>query len=210
MSGIVGPVPGAPFAAGAQAADRRGRHGEASVSDLMPKYYEQARLGAVYTATQVATGSTIVAANVSPVAAGAAALFCLFNATTTLAAVIIRAVVSTVSGTPGGPFVWTTSAAPHGITASANITPLGNAGFAAGSAMGVISQSALTNSALAKVFRPLGGPAAVAVGVGPYHVAEETAGDIIVLPGTALIIAAAATGTNHVVCCGLTWAEVPV
>jgi len=186
--------------------------GEQIVSQLSGRFYEMAWRGNVFTASQAATGSTIVAANVSPVGAGAAALFTLYNPATNIKnAVLLRTVINGISGTPGGGFVYNVIAPPAGITASANIVPISNNTlYAAQSSVVVISQSALTNSVLAKMFRPLGGPAAVASGAGLYGVTDYPDGDLIVPPGGAVLIAATATGTTHIVCCSFTWAEVPV
>jgi hypothetical protein len=212
IQGTVGQPSTASIAPGTPTTARVGQLGEVIVSEVQGRYYENTYRGNVYTATQAAAGSTIVAANVSPVAAGAAALFCLYNVAGNVKnAVILRTVVSTISGTPGGPLAYNIIAPPAGITAGANVTPINNYTFAAaGSVMRILSQTALTGSVLATVFRSLGGPAAVAAGVGVYSVDEEVAGDIVVPVGGALIIAAAATGTSHIVCCSLTWAEIPI
>ena len=212
IQGTVGQPSTASVAPGTSATVRLAQLGEVAVTEVQGRYYENVYRGNVFTATQAAAGSTIIAANVSPVAAGAAALFCLFNPLGTgKNAVILRTVINTLSGTPGGGFVFNVIASPSGITAAANVTPINNLTFgAAGSLMRIISQSALTTSLLASVFRPIGGPAAIAAGAGQYGVQEETAGDIVVQPGAALIIAASAVGTTHIVCCGMTWAEIPV
>jgi hypothetical protein len=212
VQGNVGQPSTSTIAPGTPATARLGGLADLIVSEVQGRYYENAYRGNVFTASQAAVGSTIIAANVSPVAAAAAALFCLYNvAGNTKNAVILRTIINSISGTPGGGFVFNVIPSPAGITAGGNLTPINNLNFAAaGSQMRVISQSALTGSVLAVMFRAIGGPAAVAAGAGLYGVNEETAVDIIVVPGAALIIAASATGTTHIVTCSMTWAEVPV
>jgi hypothetical protein len=212
MQGNVGQPASQTIASATPVTARLGGLGDLIVTELMGRYYENVYRGNVFTAAQAAVGSTIIAANVSPVAAGAAALFTLYNvAGNTKNAVILRAIINQISGTPGGGLVWNIIPAPSGISAAGNITPINNLNFAAaGSQMRVLSQTALTGSVLATMFRPIGGPAAIALGAGNNATLEETAGDIIVVPGAALVIAATATGTTNVVCCGLTWAEIPV
>ena len=212
IQGTVGPPSTGQIGPGTAANVRLGGLADLVLSELQGRYYENTYRGNTWSAAAAAVGATIIAANASPVGAGAAALFALYNvAGNALNAVIKRVIINTISGTPGGGFVWNVIATPAGITATANVTPINNKTFAAaGSMMRIFSQTALTGSVLSTMFRPIGGPAAIAAGAGLYSVVEETAGDIIVPPGGALIIANTATGTTHVVCCGLTWDEVPV
>jgi hypothetical protein len=212
IQGNVGQPATTTIAAGTPATARLGGLADVIVSEMQGRYYENAYRGNVFTASQAAAGSTIIAANVSPVAGAAAALFTLYNVPgNTKNAVILRTVINSISGTPGGGFVFNVIAPPAGITAAGNVTPINNLNFTAvGSQMRILSQTALTGGAAATMFRAVGGPAAVAAGAGLYGVNEETAGDIIVVPGAALVIAATATGTTHIVTCSLTWAEIPV
>jgi len=212
VQGNVGQPAISTIAPGTPVTARLGGLADLIITELQGRYFENVYRGNVFTASQAAVGSTIITANVSPVAAGAAALFTLYNvAGNTKNAVILRTVINQISGTPGGGLVFNVIPAPCGITAAGNLTPLNNLNFAAaGSQMRILSQTALTGSAAATMFRPIGGPAAIAAGAGVYSVDEETAGDIVVVPGAALIIAATATGTTNIVACSLTWAEVPV
>jgi len=191
---------------------RLGQLADLVVSELQGRYYENTYRGNVYVSSTAAVGTTIVAANNSPVAAGAAAAYALVNpAGNTFNAAVLKIWASTISGTPGGPLALNVITPPSGITAVTTQTPIkANTLTAAGSTMRVIVQSALTGSILAIMFRPLGGPAAIAAGAGVNHVMEDVGGDIIIPPGGALLVCSTATGTNHVVCIGMAWAELPL
>lgn len=119
-------------------------------------------------------------------------------------AYITRVCVATVSGTPGGPFLWNYLAGLALTNAQAGT--IRNAYLdAAGASEGVILpevNTVLSVGALTTNFNQLeaiGGPAAIGAGVGMYHVYEDINGRIAVPPGVALGICADAVGTTHVV-----------
>jgi hypothetical protein len=191
---------------------RLGGMADQIVSQLQGRYYENCYRNNMFALSTIALGTTIVAANVSPVGAAAAPMFAMYNpAGSGKNAVISRIIVNTLSGTPGGPFVLNVIPPNAGITAVANLTAINLATLvAAGSVMRGFVQTALTGGAQSVMLRALGGPGAVAVGAGIYSVAEETAGDLIIPPGGALILAVTATGTTHIAAASFVYTEVPV
>jgi hypothetical protein len=123
---------------------------------------------------------------------------------------ILKIGMSTVSGTPGGPF-YIDVIPPNSGATLAGTAPINNLTLqSAGSAMRGIAAAVPANTVAGVMLRPLGGPAAVAAGAGPYQVDEWIDGGIIVPPGGLLAITAHATGTTHVVSGYITWEEIPI
>jgi len=211
IEGRVGPQV---LSVGAQQPPRLANSGDVVTSDGNGRYYELNYRGYLYTLTTSAAGYTIVATtDISPLPQNTGVpIVGVYNPPTSLVnLVILRVKLSTVSGTPGGPFAWNVIPSPAAIT-NAGVQGRNNKTFAlGGSAVGFNSAQAFTaSSAAATMFRTIGGPAAIAAGASMYHVEEETAGDIIVAPGGFAGVAATAVGTTHVVSASLTWAEIPV
>ena len=122
VQGNVGQPASSTIAPGTPVTARLGGLADLIITELQGRYFENVYRGNVFTASQAAVGSTIIAANVSPVAGGAAALFTLYNVSgNTKNAVILRTVVNQVSGTPGGGLVFNVIPPPCGITAAGNI-----------------------------------------------------------------------------------------
>ena len=127
-------------------------------------------------------------------------------------AVILNAMVATVSGTPAGPYFYNYISGVVPTNAATGTIRSGYLGYSGGSGMvaetGVVltvsggATTALTQLGL------LGGPAAIATGAGMYSVADAVRGQIIVPPGTLFGIMCTAAGTTHVVQSTLTWEEV--
>lgn len=172
---------------------------------------------------------TIAAANVSKSNAGTIQLVNgIYNpvvSATQLAANrwlrIRRAVVATVSGTPGGPFVWNAQSLPVGVTCttaatgairSAKVDTIGAS--AQGSvAVPVVNIAIVRSDAGAAAFTQLGtigGPTAVAAtGVNETAQDNDPDGLFIVPPGCVFGIAAVAAGTTHLVQSTIWWEELP-
>lgn len=158
---------------------------------------------------------TLAAANASKAALGTAKFINgFFNPLDSgKLAVILNAVVATVSGTPAGPYFYNyfTGVTPtNAATGTIRSAYLGTSG---GSAMVAETGVVLTVSGGATTALiqqgVLGGPAAIAAGAGNYSIADAVRGQIIVPPGTLFGIMALAAGTTHVVQSTLTWEEVP-
>lgn len=189
---------------------RQGLDSEVVVGQAHAAYQEPTLQGQVYTISTALAGITVAAANVSPAAAGTGQpLVGVYNPPGSGKLLVIwKALVATVSGTPGGPFGWNVIKPSAGITAAGTVPTNNKTLDAAGSkAKGFVNQ-ATTSSPAGAMFRVVGGPAAVAAGAGLYGVAEELDGDIVVPEGGFVGIYATAVGTTHVVAASMTWEEV--
>jgi hypothetical protein len=202
-----GPVYGAsgtnvPFTADITGAQR--------VTDAHGRYNEAVRVGNVYT-LQTKSATVTATTDISPLPAttGRALIGIINSATSGWYASILKVGISTISGTPGGPFYF--DVLPAAVT---TLTP-GTAAtnnrtlVTSGSQMIGLSAAVPANTLVGRMLRPIGGPAASAVGAGMYHVDEDVAGSIIVPPGGLLAVTAHAVGTTHIVSLYLTWEEIP-
>ena len=132
-------------------------------------------------------------------------------------AVIDRATITTVSGTPAGGFFWnyiTDVVVNSAATGAPRCTFLSSPTGSAGSAMlpqvnVVVTVLGALTTALTQL-GAIGGPAAIAAGAGVYQVVDEIQGGIIVPPGCLLGIAATGAGTTHIVQSSLMWEEIPL
>ena len=188
---------------------RQGRTGEQIVSDGHSRYQEMTVRNNVYTANT--KSSTVTATtDIAPLPAntGVPQLGIYNPVGSGKNLVILKAGVSTISGTPGGPFYFDVIPPNAGITASGT-NAINNFTFQqTGSVAKVFAHTAITGSVAAITLRPLGGPAAVAAGAGNYQVDEEVAGAIIIPQGGFLGISAHAVGTSHVISAYITWEEI--
>ena len=187
------------------------RDGSAAVSDADGHFSELVLRGQVYTASTVAAGITIAATHVSPLAAGTGTpIVGLFNPVGSgVVLKIMKVRLASVSGTPGGPFVWNVIPAPAGISAAGQ-QGINNKTFVVGGAAKAFVGAAITGSALTTMFGVIGGPAAIAVGAGVNSLESIIDGIIQVQPGCFIGVAATAVGTAHVASAMLTWAEAPI
>jgi hypothetical protein len=195
---------------GAPANTRAGRLGDVIMSELHGRFYETNARGNVYSG--YTSAYTIVATtDISPLPANTGVpIFGILNPTGSGKNIsLISTVFTTTSGTPGGPLWWNFIAGPTGITAATNFTPVNMLTFqSSGSVAKCYSGTAIAGSSAGVALRPLGGPAASAVGAGNYTVYEEEAGALIIAPGNFLGLAATAAGTNHIISVGITWEEI--
>lgn len=219
IEGVVGP-PG-PKSDGVEEALRLCKDLSAGVSHTNGRYYENTSRGKVYTAMTSAAGTTIVAANVTPVAAAAATIISLYNPLNSGVNVqILKAWLNFISGTPGaGAFVYNVA---YGQNITAIQNNLGVAGQGAMSNLpsgqvGVAKtyvQTALTGGVGAQLLlRPFGASlfAAAIAGTTPQlNFLDLVDGDIVLPPGALLSIAAPATGTTVLVVAGIEFQESPL
>jgi len=187
------------------------RDGTAAVADADAHFSELVLRGQVYTAATPAAGITVAATHVSPLAAGTGTpIVGLFNPVGSgVVLKILKARIQSISGTPGGPFVYNVIPAPAGISAAGQ-QGLNNKTFVAGGLAKAFVGSAITGSALATMFGVAGGPSAIALGAGINSVDVVVDGAIHVQPGAFFGLAATAAGTTHIVAAMLTWAESPL
>lgn len=203
----VGPVLGGlgtpvPFTADKTGAQR--------IADAHGRYLDAVLNGNVYT-LQTKSATVTVTTDISPLPAttGRALIGIINPPTSGVNAAILKAGFSTISGTPGGPFY--IDVLPGCLaTLTPGTLPTNNLTLAAtGSKMIGVVAAVPAQSAVARMLRPLGGPAAIAAGAGMHQVDEEIAGLIVVPPGGMLVITAHAVGTTHVVSLYLAWEEIP-
>lgn len=119
--------------------------------------------------------------------------------------------VSTVSGTPGGPFY--IDIVPNFTVAQSltTVTACNNYTFQCGGSVGYgLGAVVPAQPAIAKMLRPLGGTAAIAAGAGLYDVDRDFNGEIVVGPNEFFCITAHATGTTQVLSSSITYEEVEV
>ncbi|WP_345815294.1 hypothetical protein AAGS40_23290 [Paraburkholderia sp. PREW-6R] len=194
---------------------RLSAQGDVVVSELHGRYAESSLNGSNYHASNTGAGVTLVTANALgavPGAGSATPILALANPVNSgVNLVINRAKVLTISGTPGGGFMF-----GYLTSQIANYTGTFTKGVQAstltsGGRAGVIVNAPLSGTTVTvSELRQIGGPAAIITGAGIYTVDEETAGDVIVPPGAIVGIFAQAAGTNHVVKASLSWEEVSV
>lgn len=182
---------------------------EIGVSDIHGRYQEACARDYLYTVN--AKTITLAATHVAPLtAATGTPIVGLYNPTNSAKSLaILKIGISSISGTPGGPFYIDLIAANAGITNFNATNPMSNSTAAtAGSIAKNLTNTAITGGLVGITLRPLGGPAAIAAGAGMYNIDEEVAGAIIIKPGMAIAITCHAAGTTHIVSGYITYEEV--
>jgi hypothetical protein len=206
---------------GSEDAVRLGRDLSVIVSDGHGSNYEACSRGRIFSAMTSAAGTTIVAANVTPVAAAAATILSIYNpASSGVNVEILKTWVNFISGTPGaGAFVYnvafmqniSASSNNQGVAGLSPVPNLPNGGV--GSAKAFV-QTALTGGTGAQILlRPMGISlfAAAIAGTTPVLAFYDPVdGEIVLPPGALLSIAAPAVGTTVLVAAGITFQEVPL
>ena len=190
---------------------RQTRFGAVVGQNSRSKNYEAVVRGRVFTASTATAGTTIVAANAAPPAAAGATILTLYNPLGSgINAVLLRALVGNVSGTPGvGGFQYCVSF-NNKLTATPNSTARCNLLCGASSQCQVFTQTALTAGLVHVNLRAIGVQTfagALAATATNLVFIDQPEGDIVVPPGGLLTIANAATGTTHVVYASFTWEE---
>jgi hypothetical protein len=217
FEGVVGPT--GPRSDGVEEAIRLGKDCSAVVSHGNGRYYEPTSRGKVYTAMTSAAGTTIVAANVTPVAAAAATILSIYNPLNSgVNAQVLKTWLNFISGTPGaGAFVYNVAYGQN-ITAiqnnqgSAGLGAMSNLPSGATGAVKTYVQTALTGGVAAQqLMRPMGASlfAAAIAGTTPaLNFLDLVDGDLVLPPGALLSIAAPAVGTTVLVVAGIEYQEV--
>lgn len=208
----------APVARGVQADARSGAFGQLLIDDFGDgRYSNMAIEGRIFSTAIKAV--TITATHNSPIAAATATPVVGFlnPIGSKRAAVLLRAQLSSVSGTPaGGQAVLN---AIHGVGTSITAagagsifsTLLDSAVSPDGSSMVPYNNTALTglSPVTGREIVLLGGVSAVALGSAANPQAEDLGGLIIAPPNTLVaIMAGTGAGTTWIVNGGLTWAEI--
>jgi hypothetical protein len=195
---------------GALANAALGRNAEPLVSEWQGRYYSQTYRGLVF--SLYSGGITIASTHASPLAAGTGTpIIGLWNPQNSgRNLVILKHGIASVSGTPGGGFVWNYATNQTITQAVSGVIVSNFLGGAAASVVKPFTNAATTGSTVGIAFRLAGyGAAVTAAGsVGANTpIMEEDAGDIIVPQGAYVALAAYAVGTTNVVNAAITWAE---
>lgn len=204
------------LANGSENIGRAGATGEVVTGDAHGRYHEAASRAALYAVSTALTGTTIVAGNVSPIAAAAASILSLYNpANSGVRASILKVIAQSISGTPGaGGLAYNViPAVGLAITATENAVPVASSPSMGRGRCKGFTQTALTGGSVHVLYRPIGPvnfAGALAAGAGQLGWLDEVAGEICLEPGTALSIAAAAAGTTHIVAASIVYEEVPI
>lgn len=177
---------------------RFAKDGSLIVGYGLGRYEEIARRGILLSVSTALAGVTIAADHASPLTANTGqSVAGLFNPISSgYDLVIMRTKLWLVSGTPAGPFGWNVIPANAGITATAVQGRRHDTGILDGPAVGFTGTTALTGSSAGVMLRGFGGQAAIAAGAGINSLEEDNSGDLIVLPG--MFVGLAATGANGV------------
>lgn len=205
---------------------RGGRTGEAILSELHGRFYEQNSRGGVFSG-----GMALTSINASSFTTGTLSASCtpvagVWNPSTAIVNLVILqatlgVTMTALQATGCGPFVWASSVGNTAI--STGNTPLNRKTLvAAGSSakdMTGVALTGLTNALTVKFGSALGGGSAtstafLATQAGPQtqqaSASENIDGSIIVPPGGVLALLATATPVAHSAVSSLIWEEVAV
>jgi hypothetical protein len=200
---------------GAKGTGRAGTEGQFVVSDLTPRYAEACRLGQCFTVATAVAGTTNVAANATPPAAGAATLLTVYNPVGSGKNLeVIKVYAAHLSGTPAAGGLWFATAYNTVITATQNATPIPLLASGGNSVAKGFTQTALTGGLVHTTLRPVancapfaGAIAATTVGL---NCLDEVEGAIVLPPGSALSLASSGTGTTLIVNGAIIYREAPL
>lgn len=224
LQGIAGPQT---FADGAYGEIRLGRLGDAIISELHGRFYEQAYRGNLFSGGMGLTSISNATFTTGTLSASCTPVVGVWNPVGSgVNLVILQAVlgiaITAATNTGGHPFVWATSVGNGVITTGA--APLSRATLqAAGSKAKDMSGAALTGLTTNMVVRQasaLGGGSSAnfsfvgtAVGQattpGGFQV-ENLDGSLIVPPGGVLALLATTTPVAHSAASGIVWEEVQI
>jgi len=197
---------------GAQINMALGRSGEQLVSELHGRYYNLAKRGLLFGFSSASI--TVAATHNSPLAANTGTpIIALWNpANSGKDIVVLKHGVCTVSGQPGGPFVWN-----YGVvtaTAAALSTPVSaRFGQSPAGSIAQVYSNVVTTSSLAGTLAFHAAAITNITGAGnngPSAFYEDRGGDIIIPPGAWGAICSTVTGTSHVVQASVIWAEATI
>ncbi len=180
------------------------------------KYQLLAQQGKVFEVSGVLTGTTIVAAHVAPPAAAAATLLTLYNPMSSAVNLeVIKVTLGHVSGTPGaGSFAYCKAYMADSITATEAVAVKSARYLSTKNTIAKAwSATALTGGIVHTVIgmmpsTPFAGALALTSEGTAKAAVDEVDGLIVIPPGWALTLAAAATGTTHIVTASIVYAEV--
>ncbi len=211
----VGPVNAAD---GGQINMRSGRQGDAIVSQLHGRYYENVSRGNVYALNLSVTTTGVSAGNIITAAAAASTQFAIWNpATSGVNVSLLYFYFGITSGTiVGGPLFHSYFGTTLPTIASTGNLPvnclLGNTTGPAARTVTSAAGTALTGGSALLTLRP----STIAYSAGTYASlagtlqSEEIQGSIVIKPGGGWVPCLAAAGTSVLGTWGVVWEEVPV
>src|SRR5690348_6795101 len=193
------------------------RDGALRVAQAHAPLAELASRQRIYAATTAQAGVTIIAEMAGTIAANKKTILSIVNPFASGVSLhILRGMITHVTGTPGaGGFAWQTYTGLLQATGtSGNLTVRGSRTGGTPSQAQAFSNTALGANAPAHVLYrafPTGPFARALDGLAPdaAPAIDYVDGEIVLDPGSAVSIAAAATGTSHIVMASIVFAEMP-
>lgn len=186
------------------------RGGEQAVSDVHARYQEAVLRGNVFT-IQAKSVTVTVTTDISPLPAstGRAGVAIYNPPSSGVSLVLWKVMLASVSGTPGGPaYLDVLDGAQCTVTNKTNA--INNLTLQTGGHKAFAYSAAVPGNTLAaRMFKPLGGPAAIALGAGNNSVEEMIDGAIVLQPGGLCALTWHAVGTTHIYSASLSWEEIP-
>jgi hypothetical protein len=202
---------------GSQPTARGGRQGDAIVSELHGRYYEQTSRQRTFSLPLASTSSTIAAGNINAAAAAASTQFALWNPPSNKFNIaLLKVWVVPISGTApvAGCFHnLMLQGVPTILSVGTAFNNLANGNSPTARFVSSAAGTALTGGGALTVFRPMAmnlfaGALAATTGVQPTL--EVIDGDIVLPPGTGWVPCWTAGGTTFLNGYGVTWEEVPI
>ena len=205
---------------------RQGRGGDAIVSELHGRFYEQTFRGNVFTTGMTVTSINNATFTTATLGATGTPIIGVWNPLSSVVnLVVLQAILSVVitalQNTGCGPFMWATSTGNSAI--STGLTPINRRTLAASGSVAKgfagTAITGLTNNLVVMTAAALGGGNVfniasldTAAGFSTLLQAgiENIDGSIIVPPGGVLALLATTTPVAHSAASGLVWEEVPI
>lgn len=190
---------------------RASRNGDLVTAQGIPNNYEAASRGLVFSCSTALTGTTVVAANNSGVAAAAATVLSLYNPIGSgVNLALIKTGVWFTSGTPAVGMWCYNVAYNQTITATPNAVMGRNLPSGAATSASGFTQTALTGSGAQTFLRGFGTMFAGAIAATTPALPWDDASDIVLPPGGVITICSPGTGTSVIVMASIVYQEVAI
>ena len=190
---------------------RASRNGGLVVTPEATALYEGASRGTVFSCSTALTGTTVVAANNSGVAAAAATILSLYNPIGSgVNLALVKTGVWFTSGTPAVGMWCYNVAYNQTITATPNAVMGRNLPSGAATSASGFTQTALTGSGAQTFLRGFGTMFAGAIAATTPALHWDDASDIVLPPGGVISICSPGTGTTVIVMASIVYQEVAI
>ena len=190
---------------------RASRNGGLVVTPEATALYEGASRGTVFSCSTALTGTTVVAANNSGVAAAAATILSLYNPIGSgVNLALVKTGVWFTSGTPAVGMWCYNVAYNQTITATPNAVMGRNLPSGAATSASGFTQTALTGSGAQTFLRGFGTMFAGAIAATTPALHWDDASDIVLPPGGVITICSPGTGTSVIVMASIVYQEVAI